>query len=125
MKKPPRLSAGAEAASEVQYQLPISLPASPPQDTAADHLIGLQVLLERSIDQREPCHGNLAFLCPGKGPHAYALSCATCLKFRGWLPKEAVNFISETVRLFGVPDEPLTIRDATQLKPKGTANETR
>jgi hypothetical protein len=59
-----------------------------------------------------PCHDNVAKLHAGRGPHAYALLCPTCGRHRGWLPKAAADFFTETVRAFGVPSEPLIYRDA-------------
>jgi hypothetical protein len=81
-----------------------------------DPLIGLKVQLEREIDQHRRCHDNIAEISSGRGPHCYALVCAACGRFRGWLPKRAVDFIRETVRVHGVPRGPLIYRDATQTK---------
>jgi hypothetical protein len=81
-----------------------------------DPLIGLKVRLEREIDQHQLCHDNVAEICAGRGPHAYALLCATCGRFRGWLPKRAVDFIREVIRVHGVPRGPLVYRDATHAK---------
>jgi hypothetical protein len=79
---------------------------------SSDPLVGLPVTLDRAVDQRSPCHDNTATLAAGTGPHAYALHCARCGAHRGWLPKVAADFLSKTVRLFGVPNEPFIIRDA-------------
>jgi hypothetical protein len=73
----------------------------------------VQVQLNRAIDRQKPCHGGLVEICAGRGPHAYALSCATCGQFCGWLSKAAANFIAETIRKFGAPSEPLKWGDAT------------
>jgi hypothetical protein len=78
-----------------------------------DPLIGLHVQLDRDIDRRQPCHDNIAEICSGCGPHAYALLCATCGQFRGWLPKAAATFIAEAIRVDGIPDTPLIYRDAS------------
>jgi hypothetical protein len=83
-------------------------------NTAEDGpLIGLRVQLNRAIDRRAPCHDNVVEVCSGKGPHGHALLCEACGKFRGWLPKAAASFITETIRKFGVPSEPLKWGDAT------------
>jgi hypothetical protein len=63
-------------------------------------LIGLRVRLNRPIDYSLPCCANVAVIAPGKGPHAYALRCAECNAFRGWLSKPAADFIQETARVF-------------------------
>jgi hypothetical protein len=52
----------------------------------------------------------------GAGPHAGSLRCAGCDRHRGWLPHIIANFLSETARLFGVPNEPFLIRDASQTQ---------
>jgi len=68
------------------------------------------VRLARSIDQRQPCCGNLARVVERQGMHAAALNCARCSRFRGWLPKRALIFIRQaTVRRSG----PTTLRDWT------------
>ena len=79
-------------------------------------LLGVQVQLDRKIDHRQPCHKNIAEICTGRGPHSYSLLCATCSRFRGWLPKAAASFITETIQKFGVPSEPLQWGDATHDK---------
>jgi hypothetical protein len=81
--------------------------------TSNDPSIGLRVKLERAVDQQNSCHDNVAEICMGRGPHGHALLCATCGQFRGWLPKTAAAFIAEAIRVTGIPDGPLTWRDAT------------
>jgi len=90
-----------------------------------DPLVGLRVRLERAIDQHQPCHDNVAEICIGCGPHAYAVRCATCGRFRGWLPKAIAAFIAEVIRTCGTPDEPLTWRDAASLSLAAPAAATR
>jgi hypothetical protein len=70
------------------------------------------VRLDRTIDQLKPCHDNLAIIRPGRGPHAAELKCATCNAHRGWLSKTTFEFLTKTVRLFGVPTEPFCIHNA-------------
>jgi hypothetical protein len=72
----------------------------------ADPLIGLQVQLDRSC-----CHGDIVEIGPGTGPHGHSLICPICHKHCGWLPKAAAAFIAETIRVFGVPREPLILRE--------------
>jgi hypothetical protein len=91
----------------------IHTPRQPDFFGSDDPLIGLRVQLARAVDRSAPCHDNVAEVCSGRGPHIYALICATCGQFRGWLPKTAAAFIAETIRVCGVPDAPLTWRDTT------------
>src|SRR5262245_39429489 len=74
-----------------------------------DSLIGLHVRLDRS----DTCHGDIAEITPGSGPHGHGLVCAVCGRHRGWLPGAAADFIAETIRVFGVPREPLIYRDTS------------
>jgi hypothetical protein len=71
-----------------------------------DPLIGLRVQFDRADT---PCHGDIAEIAPGSGPHIYGLTCPICGKHRGWLPKGAAAFLNETIRVFGVPHEPLKL----------------
>jgi hypothetical protein len=84
----------------------VHLPTHPDLLGFADPLIGLHVQLDRAV----PCHGNVAEICPGCGPHAYALLCTTCGRHLGWLPKAAADFVAETIRVFGIPQQPLILR---------------
>ena len=86
--------------------------------TDAMPLAGLRVRLERTIDVPcVTCGGTVVVIGEGAGPHAASLRCAGCDRHRGWLPRTITNFLSETARLFGVPDEPFLIRDASQTQP--------
>ena len=81
-------------------------------------LAGLRVRLERTVDTPcVTCGETIVVIGEGAGPHAASLRCAGCDRHRGWLPRTITNFLSETVRLFGVPDEPFLIRDASQTQP--------
>jgi hypothetical protein len=91
----------------------IHVPTQSDLFATADPLIGLRVKLEREVDQCQPCHDNIAEICAGRGPHGHALKCEQCGRFRGWLPKAAADFLTETIRVLGVPCEPLIYRDAT------------
>jgi hypothetical protein len=76
----------------------------------------LYVRLERTIDTPCTCGGTFVVIGEAAGPHAASLRCAGCDQHRGWLPGTITNFLSETVRLFGVPNEPFLIRDASQTQ---------
>ena len=87
-------------------------------DTTA--LAGLRVRLERTVDTPcVTCGGTVVVIGEGAGPQAASLRCAGCDRHRGWLPRTIENFLAKTVRLFGVPDEPLLLKDASQCKLKG------
>jgi hypothetical protein len=79
----------------------------------AEGIIGMRVKLERASDLLNPCCENIAIIAQGKGPHAAQLCCENCWRHLGWLSKNTVDFLTETVRLFGVPDEPFQLCDAT------------
>jgi hypothetical protein len=85
-----------------------SWPPSP-----ADGIMGMRVQFNRATDHVNPCCGGIAIIAHGKGPHAAQLCCENCWRHLGWLTKTAVDFLTETVRLFGVPDEPFILTDAT------------
>jgi hypothetical protein len=61
------------------------------------------VRLDRSTDRERPCCKNLATLSSGKGPHGAELRCAGCGRHRGWLPKQATEFLNTIVNRFGNP----------------------
>src|SRR5262249_52789822 len=82
-----------------------------PQSAPAPSPPGMLVELDRTSDRELPCHDNLAFVCATKTMHAAELRCCTCDAHRGWLSKDAHNFITTTAARFGAPAEPLTLRD--------------
>jgi hypothetical protein len=71
-----------------------------------DPLVGLCVELDRSC-----CHGNVVEIGPGAGPHGHSLVCPICGGHCGWLSKTAGAFVLETIRVIGVPREPLILRE--------------
>jgi hypothetical protein len=71
------------------------------------------VRLDRQADRDKPCCENIASVGTGKGPHAAELRCANCGASRGWLRREALDFLTEMTRRFGAPAEPLTLREQT------------
>jgi hypothetical protein len=68
------------------------------------------VRLDRSTDRERPCCENLATLRPGKGPHGAELRCVGCGRHRGWLPKQATEFLVIANRS-GNPAQPIVLRD--------------
>jgi hypothetical protein len=87
----------------------------------ADPLIGMCVRLDRDVDRQDPCHDNLAEVGGGRGPHSHAVFCAMCGCFPGWLPQTAYVFLTDAVRTFGVPSQPLVYRDATIINAEAGA----
>ena len=80
-------------------------------------LSGLRVRLERTTDQPcAACGGTTVVIDEGAGSQAASLRCAGCDRHRGGLPQEIVKFLSEVVRLFGIPAEPLLLKDASHSK---------
>jgi hypothetical protein len=66
--------------------------------------------LDRDIDHIKPCCENIATVFAGQGPHAAELRCANCGAHRGWLRREALEFLNTTARRFGAPAEPIVLR---------------
>jgi hypothetical protein len=73
----------------------------------------LCVRLERTIDRLNPCCDNIATVEPRSGPHAAALHCASCNRFRGWLARDALGFLQITASRLGASGQPLPLRDST------------
>jgi hypothetical protein len=79
----------------------------------AEPIMGMKVRMDRARDLIDPCCESIAIIGQAKGPHAAALYCEHCWRWQAWLSKDAVAFLTETVRLFGVPTEPFSLCDAT------------
>jgi hypothetical protein len=62
------------------------------EDAEASPLHGLRLKLERKTDLRNGCCTNFVVVHAGRG-HAAELRCAGCGSHRGWLPKEAANWL--------------------------------
>jgi hypothetical protein len=77
------------------------------QFIAADDLIGLTV---RPDDDCPACGEGVSIIKAAKPPHVGALVCVGCGKHRGWLPRHARDFITETIKQFGRPNEPIAYR---------------
>jgi len=83
--------------------------------TAALDLFGnpitpaLRVRLDQPL---KTCCSDVAIIAPGKGRHAAELRCAGCDAHRGWLVKQAFDFILENSRRYGAPAE-IVWRDRT------------
>src|SRR5262249_19920643 len=52
------------------------------------------------------CRSTIATIGAGKDPHAASLICA-CDRWLGWMPAARFNFLSEVLRHFGRPIEPI------------------
>jgi hypothetical protein len=68
----------------------------------------LRVRLDQPL---KTCCRNVAIVAPGKGPHAAELRCAGCDAHRGWLRREALDFLTDLSQRFGAPAEPMILRD--------------
>jgi hypothetical protein len=73
----------------------------------------LLVRLDRHIDRDKPCCNNIAAVAPGKPPHAAELRCATCNAHRGWMRREAFDFLIYLAQQFNAPAEPIILRDSS------------
>jgi len=73
----------------------------------------LLIKLDRTVDHNKPCCDNLAKILPGRGPHAGALRCTGCGKFRGWLSHQALEYLKNVSQKSGAPDGPVILGDST------------
>jgi hypothetical protein len=73
--------------------------------------IGLRLKLDRTVDRLRPCHGNIATVDHGRGVHAAGLRCCQCGQFRGWLPREGFQFLTDLTQRYGASTEPIILRD--------------
>jgi hypothetical protein len=66
------------------------------------------------------CGSTLVAIEPGRGPHLAGLRCA-CGRHRGWVSGHSHKFLTETVRRFGRPTQPMGIRasQARMTAPSG------
>jgi hypothetical protein len=75
------------------------------ETTAPGVLLGLPVHLADTCR----CGETLASIEAGHGPHHAGLRCA-CGRHRGWVSGVTHTFLTETVKRFGRPTEPIRIR---------------
>jgi hypothetical protein len=73
----------------------------------------IKVELHRSDNDFCHCGATMAIIVKGVGPHAAALRCISCDRHRGWLSENDATKMVETVNLFGVPTEAITIHKAS------------
>ena len=78
-----------------------------PETVPHDPVLGLAVDLPTGCRR---CRGFLATIGEGKRPHAAALYCNGCGIFRGWVSRETHRFLTENIKFFGRPTEPVAIR---------------
>lgn len=69
-------------------------------------MIGVAITLPEHCPR---CNGQRATIGTGRGPHKASIMCL-CGRHLGWMSHEAFEFVSETVRRFGKPTSPITIR---------------
>src|SRR5437762_7415408 len=69
------------------------------------------VRLDRRADREKTCCGNIATIGVGKEPHAAELRCSVCGNHRGWLPRQALDFLNSVAETFGNSAEPIVLRD--------------
>jgi len=84
--------------------------AAPVDDTT---LVGLAISLPEPCPR---CSGRAAVIGAGRGPHRASLLCV-CGRHLGWMSHEAFQFLSETVRQFGTPTSPISIRRTRGVSP--------
>jgi hypothetical protein len=79
--------------------------------TPSTSIAGLTVrLAARSYDTGHRRCGDLVTLGSSKAMHAALMTCRSCGQFRGWLGRDAVDFIKQVRAKFGAP-EIITIRN--------------
>jgi hypothetical protein len=62
-----------------------------------------------TLPDRCRCGGNLAQIDP-RALHQFVLRCRGCSRPRGVLERAAASFITEIIKRFGVPTQPITLR---------------
>ena len=75
--------------------------------------IGLRLKLDRTVDRLRPCCSNIATIDHGRAHHAAGLRCTQCGRFRGWLPRQGFQFLTDLAQQFGAPAEPIILRDSS------------
>jgi hypothetical protein len=59
------------------------------------------------------CGTATTMIGPGTETHAGRLDCYGCGKFRTWLPRDTLNFITACINASGIPTEPIIYRNRT------------
>jgi hypothetical protein len=59
------------------------------------------------------CGTATTMIGPGTETHAGRLDCCGCGKFRTWLPRDTLNFITACINASGLPTEPIIYRNRT------------
>jgi hypothetical protein len=72
--------------------------------TFSTSITGLTVKLDRPADLGHRRCGPYATIGSGRGIHWAVMTCASCGRHRGWLGRDAINFINETRARFGAPE---------------------
>src|SRR5262245_48515596 len=86
----------------------------------ASSLSGLKLKLERKVDREKSCCRNFAVVHAGKGPHIAELRCANCGAHRGWLPKQAANWLLNVLLVWPEARTDVhVIRDASATSARG------
>jgi hypothetical protein len=78
---------------------------------AAGRIAGVLITLPK----RCRCGGNLAQV-DLKALHLFALSCRSCDRPRGFLERAAASFITEIINRFGVPTQPIMLRQHDNMR---------
>src|SRR5262245_7695190 len=86
----------------VQFDLFVNEP-SPAENT---DIIGLAIVMPTPCPR---CNGVAATIGTGRGPHSASLMCS-CGRHLGWMSAQTFDFITEIVRRFGRPTEPIQVR---------------
>jgi hypothetical protein len=84
-------------------------------------------VLDLTVKLPKPCRAcgwTMATIGKGKGPHIAALFCSDYSIFRGWLSHASHHFLSEIVKNFGPPIEPILIRLGTKTSAASMARGT-
>ena len=87
------------------YQFELFPNAPAPSKALRGLIAGLAVHLHRPCG----CGATIAVITEGKGPHAAALECPNCCRFRQWVPRTVLQFLVELVARCGRPTEPIEI----------------
>jgi hypothetical protein len=91
---------GAERRTAISWQ--------PDLFDGADPLVGIEVNLPHHC----PCGNGALRIGPGRGPHRASLHCTWCGRHCGWVSNPTAKFLSDIIKHFGRPIEPVCVRPA-------------